>query len=415
MFLMDNINKKKFDLIIFGASGFTGRLIVEYILNNYGALNNYFKWAISGRNREKLERLKQELYYLNSNIESIPIIISDSFNVKNLDNLAQQTKSIISTVGPYLKYGRLLIASCVKYDTDYFDLTGEVPFIRESIDNFNSKAKCKIVHSCGFDSLPSDMGVMFLQDYVYKKTNTYCTNIKLYVKGFKGGFSGGTLSSILNIDRYIKENPDLKGLLGNPYALNPRGMMVGNDKGSQRGVLWDLETSSWTAPFIMAGINSRNIRRSNALNGFKYGEDFCYNEVMSFKKGIIGYIKSRLVQISIGLFVVLLKLKVVNYIMRKFILTKPGKGPSKSKRENGYFNLIIIGKTKTNHVFKARVIGDRDPGYESTAKMIVESALSSILNQDKTPQNKGVLTPSVALGSIPIERLKDKGIRFEII
>ena len=202
--------KIKYDLIIFGATGFTGRLVVEYLINNYGAKSTKFSWAIAGRNKLKLSQLKHSLSKIDPLSKDIAIFIADSFDLESLNTLTSSCRVIISTVGPYLKCGLPLIESCVKNRTHYCDLTGEVPFIRESIDLYHKEAKknkCKIIHSCGFDSIPSDIGVLFLQKKSLKKYNKVCAKVNLYVEGIKGGLSGGTIASMVNIMDYLRLNP----------------------------------------------------------------------------------------------------------------------------------------------------------------------------------------------------------------
>ena len=213
----------KNDLIVFGATGFTGKLVVEYLIKHYGLENQKFTWAIAGRDKAKLEELKQSFICIDPKSASIDTFVADSFDSKSLDNLASSCSTIISTVGPYLKYGLPLVESCVKYHTNYCDLTGEVPFIRESIDLFHEKAiknKCKIIHSCGFDSIPSDLAVLLLQKKSLEKFNKVCDDVNLYVRSIKGGLSGGTISSIINISKYIDSHPENKSVLKSPFSLN---------------------------------------------------------------------------------------------------------------------------------------------------------------------------------------------------
>jgi short subunit dehydrogenase-like uncharacterized protein len=225
----------KYDLVLFGATGFTGRLVAEYLTKEYGVSNKKFVWAIAGREKKKLDNLKTYLSKFDSNAKILPSLIADSLDRRSLDNISSVSGLIISTVGPYLKYGKLLVESCVVNGTDYCDLTGEVPFIRDSIDTFDSLAKtnnCKIIHSCGFDSVPSDIGVLFLQQKAESKFGKPCDQIKFYARGMKGGPSGGTIESMINISSYIKSRPKLSGLLGNPYALNPDGQLLDGPDGS---------------------------------------------------------------------------------------------------------------------------------------------------------------------------------------
>ena len=405
------MNNRPYDIIVFGATGFTGKLVVEYLIEHYGVNNELFTWAIAGRNEDKIKKVIETLAVKNDQIKKINFFIADSFNDKSLDNLSKSAKLVISTVGPYIKYGKNLVSHCAHNGTHYCDLTGEVPFIRESIDAYDKVAKkneCRIIHSCGFDSIPSDLGVLFLQSEAKKKYDRFCSHIKYYVRATKGGFSGGTIASMIAISNYIKSKPNLSGLLGNPYALNS-DKYKGPSVSSLRSVEWDQDAGLWTAPFIMSGINTRVVRRSNELLGFKYGKKFIYTEVTSFQKGIIGYLKSYSMLIFLGLTKFLMSFKPTFWLLKNFYLPSPGEGPDREKRDNGFFKILLNGYVDGSHI-SCTVTGDKDPGYSGTAIMLTESALSVILNNEEIPKKFGVLTPASAIGKILIKRLKTKGI-----
>ena len=409
------MNNRPYDIIVFGATGFTGKLVVEYLIEHYGVNNELFTWAIAGRNEDKIKKVIETLAVKNDQIKKINFFIADSFNDKSLDNLSKSAKLVISTVGPYIKYGKNLVSHCAHNGTHYCDLTGEVPFIRESIDAYDKVAKkneCKIIHSCGFDSIPSDLGVLFLQSEAKKKYDRFCSHIKYYVRATKGGFSGGTIASMIAISNYIKSKPNLSGLLGNPYALNS-DKYKGPSVSSLRSVEWDQDAGLWTAPFIMSGINTRVVRRSNELLGFKYGKKFIYTEVTSFQKGIIGYLKSYSMLIFLGLTKFLMSFKPTFWLLKNFYLPSPGEGPDREKRDNGFFKILLNGYVDGSHI-SCTVTGDKDPGYSGTAIMLTESALSVILNNEEIPKKFGVLTPASAIGKILIKRLKTKGIIFKV-
>ena len=409
------MHSRPYDIIVFGATGFTGKLVVEYLIEHYGVNNELFTWAIAGRNENKIKKLVETLAAKNDQIKKIKHFIADSFDDKSLDNISKSAKLIISTVGPYIKYGKNLVSHCAHNGTHYCDLTGEVPFIRESIDAYDEvakKNKCRIIHSCGFDSIPSDLGVLFLQSEAKKKYDFFCSGIKYYVRATKGGFSGGTIASMIAISNYIKSKPNLSGLLGNPYALNS-DKYEGPSVSSLRSVVWDKDVGLWTAPFIMSGINARVVRRSNELLGFKYGKKFIYTEVTSFQKGLRGYLKSYSMLIFLGLTKFLMSFKPTFWLLKNFYLPNPGQGPNREKRDNGFFKILLNGYVDGNHI-SCTVTGDKDPGYSGTAIMLTESALSIILNNEKIPRKFGVLTPSSAIGKILIKRLKTKGIIFKV-
>ena len=303
---------------------------------------------------------------------------------------------------------------CVENNTDYCDITGEAHCIRTLIDNFHKEAKSKkikIVNSCGFDSIPSDMGVYFIQNELKKVYKTYAKSIKMRVAGIRGGISGGTYSSINNLLKEAYADKSVFKVLNNPYGLNPKDKMEGLDKKDLRKIIFDKESNSWIYPFIMAGINTKIVRRSNALLNFQYGKGFRYNEAMMAGKGISGFWKAILAVFPLALIGLnpnsFLK-KIINSFM-----PKPGEGPGIEKRKNGFYNLRFYITIDEKRKAFAKVIGDSDPGYGSTSKMLAESALC--LAFDHLPKNYGILTPSSAMGDKLLDRLiKNAGLSFEI-
>jgi len=397
---------KKFDIIIWGASSFTGQLVTEYLFNKYGS--SKIKWAIAGRNLDKLERIRSEVADKN-----IPIFIADSFDEDSLSKFVKKANVVCSTVGPYSLYGTKLVKLCVENNTNYCDITGEAHWIRTIIDSFHEKAKSKkikIVNSCGFDSIPSDMGVYFIQNEIKKVYKNHARSIKMRVAGIRGGISGGTYGSINNLLKEAYADKSVFKVLNNPYGLNPKGKMVGSDKKDLRKIIFDKESNSWIYPFIMAGINTKIVRRSNALSNFQYGKDFRYEEAMMSGRGISGLWKAIL-----AIFPLAMVSLNPNSFLKKIVnsyMPKPGEGPGVDKRKNGFYNLrfyIIIDEKRKAF---AKVIGDSDPGYGSTSKMLAESALC--LAFDKLPEKYGVLTPSVAMGDSLLKRLQNNaGIDFK--
>ena len=397
---------KQFDIIIWGATSFTGKLVVEYLFKKFASTK--IKWAIAGRNKEKLENVRSKVADKN-----IPIFIADSFDEKSLSVIVKKSKVICSTVGPYSLYGSLLVELCVKHSTNYCDITGEAHWIRTIIDKFHKdakKKKIKIVNSCGFDSIPSDMGVYFIQNQIKKAYKSYAKSIKMRVAGIRGGISGGTYGSMNNLLKEAYADKGVFKVLNNPYGLNPKDKMEGLDKKDLRKIIFDNESKSWIYPFIMAGINTKIVRRSNALSNFQYGKEFTYEEATMAGKGISGFWKAILALFPLAMIGInpnsFLK-KIVNSFM-----PKPGEGPGLKKRKNGFYNLrFYITIDKKRKAF-AKVIGDSDPGYGSTSKMLAESAIS--LAFDNLPGNYGVITPSFAMGDKLLKRLKENaGLSFE--
>ena len=399
---------KQFDIVIWGASSFTGKLVTEYIFNKYGSTK--IKWAIAGRNLDKLEKVRSQVAY-----EDIPIFIADSFDEDSLSKFVKKTKVVCSTVGPYSLYGTKLVKVCLENNTNYCDITGEAHWIRALIDNFHEEAKSKkikIVNSCGFDSIPSDMGVYFIQNEIKKVYKSYAKSIKMRVAGIRGGISGGTYGSINNLLKEAYADRNVFKVLNNPYGLNPKDKMEGMDKKDLRKIIFDKESNSWIYPFIMAGINTKIVRRSNALSNFKYGKDFRYEEATMSGKGISGFWKAVLAVfplVMVGLNPNSFLKKIVNSFM-----PKPGEGPGLEKRKNGFYNLRFYVTIDDKNKAFAKVIGDSDPGYDSTSKMLAESALC--LAFDRLPENYGVVTPSFSMGDKLLDRLNhNAGLKFELI
>ena len=398
---------KKFDIIIWGATSFTGKLVAEYIFKKYGS--SKIKWAIAGRNLKKLEKIRYKVAD-----ENIPIFIADSFDKESLSKFVKKTKVVCSTVGPYSLYGTKLVKLCVENNTNYCDITGEAHWIRSLIDRFHEEAKSKkikIINSCGFDSIPSDMGVYFIQNEIKKIYNNYAKSVKMRVAGIRGGISGGTYSSINNLLKEAYRDKSIFKVLNNPYGLNPKDKMEGLDKKDLRKIIFDKESNSWIYPFIMAGINTKIVRRSNALSNFIYGKDFRYEEAMIAGKGISGFWKAILAVFPLAMIGL-----NPNSFLKKIVdsfMPKPGEGPGIEKRKNGFYNLRFYITLNDNRTAFAKVIGDSDPGYGSTSKMLAESALC--LAFDNLSDNYGVITPSSGMGDKLLNRLKENaGLSFEL-
>ena len=395
---------KELDLIIWGATGFTGKLVSEYVYKKYS--NTDLKWGIAGRNKGKVSDVAKQL-----NINENRIFIADCNDIESLIKLTSKTKVICTTVGPYAKLGTNLIEACIKTNTNYCDITGETQWIRKMIDKYHSKAKenkIKIINSCGFDSIPSDMGVFYSQKKFFEKTGKYANKINMRVAGAKGGISGGTYNSLSNVLEEARVDKEVRKTLINPYGLNPIDKQTGPDKADLQSVVFDKVSNSWIAPFVMAGINTKIVRRSHALIDFKYGADFSYDEATLSGIGFFGQVKGYLSLVPIFL-ATRKKGSLIKNIV-DYVLPKSGEGPSEKTRISGYYNLrfYLIHQNKT---YLSKVIGDMDPGYGSTSKMLAESAVC--LTLDKTPETYGILTPSVGLGEPLLKRLQENaGLTF---
>ncbi|MEM6878044.1 MAG: saccharopine dehydrogenase NADP-binding domain-containing protein [Bacteroidota bacterium] len=399
---------REFDIIIYGASGFTGRLVAEYLFNKYGS-SGEIQWAMGGRNQQKLEEVRQMVADT-----TVPIVVADSQDESSLREMVQRTQVMCTTVGPYAKYGSKLVAACVEQGTHYCDLTGEVQWIRRMIDQHHQAAQqagVKIVHTCGFDSIPSDMGVFYAQQEAKSRTGQYAEQINMRVRAAKGGISGGTYASLGNVMEEAAQDRQVYKTLVNPYGLNPAGEQEGPDQRDLSSVKYDKVSKGYIFPFIMAGINTKVVRRSHALSEYPYGEDFQYDEAMMGGSGFMGRMKSNMAALSLGIVMTAKPGSITKKIVDRF-LPDPGEGPSESQRESGYYKLLFFLSFADGQKAKVTVTGDRDPGYGSTSKMLAESAIC--LAKDELNDQFGVITPSTAMGEALLQRLEDHaGLSFK--
>jgi short subunit dehydrogenase-like uncharacterized protein len=411
--LKNCMDDRQFDVVVYGATGFTGTLVAEYLLRQYG-IDGDLKWGIAGRSASKLESVKASL---GDNATDLEIIVADSGDESALAALASRARVVITTVGPYALYGSNLVAACVEAGTDYCDLAGEVQWIRKMIDTHHVRAEetgARIVHCCGFDSIPMDMGVWFLQDSVKQSHGHYCDDIALYVKATKGTASGGTIASMMNIIKETKQDRSIARMMANPYALNPEGEREGPDGRDQQKVVFDADAGCWTGPFVMAGVNTRVVRRSNALADYPYGRDFRYREATLTGRGVTGWLKGTVMTLALGGLVLGISMSPTRKLLQRFVLPKPGEGPNRELQQTGFFNLMQIGKLPDGTVLRTRITGDQDPGYGSTSKMLAEAAVC--LAKDELETRGGVLTPASAMGESLMVRLRDNaGLTFDIV
>ncbi len=406
-------DQRELDVVLMGATGFTGRLVAEHLLHRHG-VGGELKWALAGRNLEKLEAIRANL---GSAASDLPLIVADSHNSESLDAMAERTRVVCTTVGPYAFYGSELVESCAAHGTHYCDLSGEVPWMRRMLDRHADAAKqsgARIVHCCGFDSIPSDMGVWFIQQQAQKKFGQPLVRVRFRVKAAKGGLSGGTFASMLNIVDESRQDKEVSRVLSNPYALCPPGLRKGVRQPYVNGPKLDKSLNAWMAPFIMAAINTRVVHKSNALQDHAYGEDFRYDEAVLTGTGFGGRMKSYAVSSGMGLFALGAGIGPIQKLMKKTMLPAPGEGPNAEQREAGFFNIIIEGVTEDGQTLRAKVKGDRDPGYGSTSKMLGETAVVLAMNTGED-QPVGILTPSTALGQNLLDALVEHaGLEFDI-
>ena len=387
---MSNLNK--YDFVIYGATGFTGKLVVEYAINQYES-NNEISWAIAGRNNEKLEHV-QEKYNLPSNIGKIVV---DSNDQNSIDEMVSQTKCVLTTVGPYQLYGEKIVKTCISTGTDYVDLCGEPGFMHKIISECSAEAKetgARIVFSCGFDSIPFDLGVLFVQEEVMAKLNKYASSVRGRVRVMNGEFSGGTAASMKATMAALQSNPELINILVNPHALCDGMQGVQQDDDSKP--VYDEELDTWVAPFFMAPINTKNIHRSNKLMNHIYGENFKYNEMWIQGPGEEGKAAAEFIS-------------TMNPLGDA---PEPGDGPSRESRENGNYDVLFCADVD-GETIKASVSGDMDPGYGSTSKMITESAVCLV--KDCENLAGGIYTPAASMGKKLIKRLESSaGLTFKL-
>jgi short subunit dehydrogenase-like uncharacterized protein len=402
---------REFDVIVWGASGFTGRLVAEYLLQRYG-VGDGLRWAIAGRNQPKLEGVRADL-----GAAELPIIIAESNDDDSLSALVSRTRVICTTVGPYALYGSRLVAACAARGTHYCDLTGEVHWMRRMIDAHHEQARAsgaRIVHTCGFDSIPSDLGVLRVQREMMARHGVAAPAVHYRIGEFKGAVSGGSVASMLNMMAEAEVDPGVAELGKDPYALNPQGERRGLDGPERALPEFDADFGVWTAPFVMAAINTRVVRRSNALLGYAYGREFRYDEAMLMPRGWRGFPAAAAVSVGSGLLNVASDVTALRNVLAR-LLPQPGEGPSAQTRRAGMFDIALLAKhpQDAGADIRLRVRGDSDPGYGSTAKMLGESAVC--LAQDSLDSQAGVGTPAAAMGDALLTRLgNNAGVSFEL-
>jgi short subunit dehydrogenase-like uncharacterized protein len=384
----------EFDFVVYGATGFTGKLVVEYLQAKYSD-NNEINWAMAGRSLEKLNQVKTDLGVSNS----VKILEVNSNDQASIEKMMEMTDCVLTTVGPYQLYGNEIVKSCAETGTDYVDLCGEPGWMHEIISKYNDKAKetgARIVFSCGFDSIPFDLGVLFLQNEVKKQTGRTSNKVRARVRVMEGEFSGGTAASFGATMASLKTNPELFSILGNPFSLS-EGFQGPQQENDSKPV-FDEALGVWVAPFFMAPINTKNVHRSNMLQNHAYGEDFLYNEMWVAGPGEEGE------QIA--------KMMATANPMSGDDVPKPGEGPSKESREAGSYDVLFCADIEGS-VISTSVTGDMDPGYGSTSKMIAESAICLV--KDSAELEGGIYTPASSMGRKLIKRLVDNaGLTFNV-
>ncbi|WP_199509944.1 saccharopine dehydrogenase family protein [Nucisporomicrobium flavum] len=399
------------DIVVYGATGFVGALVAEYLA---GHAPEQTRIALAGRSAERLEHVRRRLGV------QWPVIVADASDEAALADLAAATRVVISTVGPYAKHGRALVHACAAAGTDYVDLTGEVLFVRRSIDDNHDLARstgARIIHSCGFDSIPSDIGVHVLHAQAAADGAGELTDTTLVVTALRGGFSGGTIDSMRHQLDTVAKDRELRRIAASPYSLTP-DRTAEPDLGRQddlvtlRGDQVDPSLRGNLAPFIMASYNTRVVRRSNALRGYAYGRTFRYREAMSTGTSPLSPVLAAGMKAGMGALVLGLRLPPTRFVLDR-VLPKPGEGPSERTRREGHFTVDIFTRTTTGARYTARFRAKGDPGYAATALMLGEAALALIHDREALPESEGgVLTPATGLGDALVNRLRAAGVEI---
>lgn len=420
---------RPYAIILYGATSFVGQITAHYLTQFLADTNaaQPVKWAIAGRDQDKLTTLQTELQAklqtklsaANHKSTKVDIIIANSDDEVSLDKMTAQTQVIISTVGPYLQYGEPLIKSCTHQGTDYVDLTGEAIFIKDMLDKYQDAAKqsgARIIHSCGFDSIPSDLGVYFTQQQASVHYDSCCEGINMRVKAAKGGLSGGTIASMVAIFTEVAQDKKRWRQLSNPYLLNDDANAPSTRQDNVNKPEYDTRHDRWMAPFVMAAINTRIVHRSNQLLGYKYGRNFKYDEAMWMQDGVKGQLMSYGLSAGLLSFATAMSFTRSREFLSKHVLPKSGDGPSQSEQENGFFDIRFFGTTQNNQHISTKVTGNKDPGYGSTSRMLAQSALCLVQDISKESVAGGFWTPASAMGNSLLSRLETyAGLSFEVV
>lgn len=404
------MTEHRYDVVVYGATSFVGQILCRYLVHRHGTDGDLW-WAIAGRSASKLDDV------VRATGADVPRIVADAADRAALDELARSTKVVASTVGPYALYGSELVAAVVDAGGDYCDLTGEVQWMRRMIDAHQTRAEAtgaRIVHTCGFDSIPSDLGTWFTQQRALEQFGEPCVELRMSVKGAKGGVSGGTAASGMQMFEEMADDPELRKVVGNPYVLAPVDMRQGPEQPGMGRPIRDDRFESWVAPFVMAPTNSAVVLRTHALLGQPWGRDFTYGETMMTGDGVAGGAAAWAMTAGLAAFAGAAGFGPTRTLLGK-VIPKPGDGPSVEKQQAGYFDLRFVGRTATGNEIRTKVTGDADPGYGSTAKMLGESAVA-FLELDPATVGGGFWTPASAFGDALVERLEaHAGVRFDVM
>src|ERR1700730_4240121 len=402
------------DVIAFGATSFVGKILCRYLQEEFGAQGG-LKWAAAGRSKAKLEELRSSL---GAKAGTLPLVVADAADEASLRKLCASTRVVVSTAGPYALYGEPLVKACAESGTDYCDLSGEVQWIRRMVQRYEAaahKSGARIVHCCGFDSIPSDMGVHFLQRQAMKQLGAPCTRVKMRVKAMRGGMSGGTVASLMNVVKEAAADPALRKELADPYSLCPVGSAPKVRQPDIRSAEFDVDFGAWVAPFVMSAINTRIVQRTNALSEQAYGADFAYDEAVLTGRGLKGRFAATAMAAGLSGFILAAAIRPARAALERFVPPNPGEGPSPEAQRTGFFDLRFLGTTGDGRLIRTKVTGDRDPGYGSTRKMLWQAAACLALDVDKLATPGGFWTPATIFGDRLVQRLTaHSGLSFDL-
>ncbi len=403
-------DRHEYDIVVYGATSFVGQILCRYLVERHGT-DGDLRWAIAGRNAGKLDEVAA------ATGADVPRIIADAADADALGEMARSTSVVVSTVGPYALYGSNLIASVVESGIGYCDLTGEPQWMQKMIDQHHERAVetgARVIHACGFDSVPSELGVCFTQHEAVERFGAPCTSIRMGVKSAKGGFSGGTAASMMNLIEETARDPSLRHVLTNPYALAPAGQRSGVDQPSVTWPEYDADFGSWMTMFVMAPTNTRVVLRGHALLGYPWGGDFTYGEATMTGDGMSGRAKAYGISGAMAAVMGAAGFKPMRSLLGR-ALPDPGEGPSVDKQRAGCFELRFHGRTATGDTILTKVTGDQDPGYGSTSKVLGEAAVC-LLERSHDDVAGGFWTPASALGDIFLDQLiEHAGLGFEVL
>jgi short subunit dehydrogenase-like uncharacterized protein len=402
---------RPYDLVVFGATSFVGQILCRHLVARHG-IDGPLRWAIAGRSATKLADVAADTG------ADVARMVVDAADDSAVAELAASTRVLISTVGPYALYGSPVVEACAGAGTDYCDLTGETQWMRRMIDAHHDSAEAsgaRIVHTCGFDSIPSDLGVWFTQQRATELLDGPCGRIDMRVVAAKGGASGGTIASMLNLVAEATSDREVRRILADPYALAPPDLRTGPPQPEVTKPERDPVTGRWLGPFVMAAVNTRVVHRTHALLGRPWGATFRYREAVELGSGPVGAAKAG--GLAAGTFagMGLLAVPPVRSALARWVLPKPGEGPTPAQQEAGFFDIRFTGTTAAGRRIETQVAGDRDPGYGGTAKMLGEAAVALLeLPRDEVPG--GFWTPASAFGDRLVERLEaHAGLRFTVL